>query len=186
MKKLLWVSAVGLVTLASTAQAQNDKPSTVKAEKIEVKAIVKDIDHEKREVTIKGPRGTHVMKVGPEVRNLDQVKKGDQILATAYESVAYSVVKKGEAPDPSANRAVYRAEKGERPTGMAISTRQATAKVQNIDYNSRKMTLQGPDGNSFTVTVDEKVGDLQRIKKGDEVVATYTDVLAIAVRTPGE
>ena len=43
------------------------------------------------------------------------------------------------------------------------------------------MTLKRRDGESFPVKVGERV-NLERLKKGDEVMATYTEAVAISVQ----
>ena len=102
MKKLLWIcSAVGLLTTTTIQVSAQDKddetkkgdePNVIVAEKNVVKATIEDIDAAKRELTLKDSKGdTHKMKVSEEVKNLDQVKKGDEVSIGYYQSVALSV-----------------------------------------------------------------------------------------------
>ncbi len=60
---------------------------------------------DKRIVTLKGEDGVvSDLKVGKEVRNLAQVKKGDQVVATYHEAIAYEVFKPGHGHARGANR----------------------------------------------------------------------------------
>ena len=60
--------------------------------KDKVKATVEKIDHEKRLVTLKGPKGTLVtIKAGNQVNNLNfgQMKKGDTVVTEFYGEGAF-------------------------------------------------------------------------------------------------
>jgi hypothetical protein len=60
------------------------------------------------------------------------------------------------------------------------------ATVEAIDPAARTVTLKGPRGKSFTVSVDEKFKGLSGVKVGDEVVATYYEAVAFELKKPGE
>jgi len=60
------------------------------------------------------------------------------------------------------------------------------ATVEAVDTASRTVTLKGPRGKSFTVSVDEKVRNLSDLKVGDEVVAKYFEAFAFELKKPGE
>ena len=59
-------------------------------------ATVEAIDLTSRFVTLKAPDGSSlVVKAGPEVRNLPQVKVGDQVVVSYQEALLAEVVKPG-------------------------------------------------------------------------------------------
>ena len=198
MKKILLIcSAFGLLTAIATqipAQEKDDdakksdESKLVVAETNIVKATVEDIDHAKREVTLKDSKGDkHKMKVSKEVKNLDQVQKGDQIVAGYFQSTAISVAKPGDATAaPAQAEAVIVAEKGQKPGGLAVQTTQKTATVEDIDYATREVTLKGSDGNILKIKAGDRVKRLEDVKKGDRIVATYTEALAVSVAKPEE
>jgi hypothetical protein len=198
MKKILLIcSAFGLLTAITTqipAQEKDDdakksdESKLVVAETNIVKATVEDIDHAKREVTLKDSKGDkHKMKVSKEVKNLDQVQKGDQVLAGYFQSTAISVAKPGDASAaPAQAEAVIVAEKGQKPGGLAVQTTQKTATVEDIDYATREVTLKGSDGNILKIKAGDRVKRLEDVKKGDRIVATYTEALAVSVVKPEE
>jgi hypothetical protein len=197
MKKILWIcSAVGLLTATTMPIRAQDKDDETKksdesnvviAEKNIVKATVEDIDAAKRELTLKDSKGdTHKMKVSEEVKNLDQVKKGDEVSIGYYQSVALSVQKPGDAPPAAQAQAVVVAEKGQKPGGLAVQTTQKSATVEDIDYSTREVKLKGADGNIVKVKAGDKVKRLEDVKKGDRIVATYTEALAVSVAKPDE
>jgi len=196
MKKMLWIcSAVGLLTAITTqipaqdekeksdAAKKGDESNLVVAKTNVVKATVEEIDHAKRELTLKDAKGDeHKMKVSEEVKNLDQVKKGDQVAIGFYQSIGLSVHKPGEAPPAAKADAVIVAEKGQKPGGLAVQTTQKTVTVEDIDYSTREVTLKGSDGKTMKITAGDKVKRLEDVKKGDRIVATYTEALAVSVK----
>lgn len=151
-----------------------------------LQATVQDIDYANREVTLEGPRGNSVrLAVSDEVKNFPQMKKGDHVNIGYYESVALAVAKPGESLQPTSRTEVFATRQpGQKPGGAGVSTIKTTATVEDIDRENREVTLKGPDGNTVTVAVDPSVGNLQRIKKGDQIKATITQALAIAVDNP--
>lgn len=149
-------------------------------------ATVEDIDYATRQVTLKGPQGNSVrLAVSDDVKNFPQMKKGDHVNVGYYESVALAVAKPGENLQPTSRTDAFATRQpGQRPGGAAVSTIETTATIEDIDRENREVTLKGPDGNTVTVAVDPSVGNLQRIKKGDEIKATITRALAITVDNP--
>src|SRR5215469_5849848 len=61
----------------------------------------------------------------------------------------------------------------------------ARAKVQAIDLAAREVTLVGPEGNVFTVHAGDAVRNLDKVKVGDTVVATYYASIALVLSPPG-
>lgn len=68
------------------------KPAFVAVESVEVSATVEAIDYATREVRLKGPEGKVIkVKAGPEVKRLNEVKKGDMVVARLTEAVSIKV-----------------------------------------------------------------------------------------------
>lgn len=59
------------------------------------------------------------------------------------------------------------------------------AKVQAVDLAAREVTLAGPEGNVFTVHAGDAVRNLDRVKVGDTVVATYYASIVLVLSAPG-
>jgi len=141
------------------------------------------VDQAKRTVTLKGEDGkTFTAKVGDDVKNFDQIKKGDQVKAAYYESAAISIRKPGEPPAATGEKETVLAPGGEGKPGKAkIKTVQAAATIENIDAAKREVTLKGPEGKSKKIKVGEDVKNFDSLQKGDQVVVRYTEALAIKV-----
>ncbi|HTK91957.1 MAG TPA: hypothetical protein VL948_17110 [Verrucomicrobiae bacterium] len=186
------VLALGGPVMSQTAPAPppatksaETKPGVVVAETTTLHATVEAVDPGTREVTLKGSKGNVVtIKAGPEVKNFDQIHVGDVLTARYLESVALVVRKAGEGPSANESRTVQVAPKGHKPAARIVETKEVTATVEAIDHAARTVTLRGPEGNARTIKVDPSVKRLNEVKKGDQVVARYTEGLAISVKTP--
>ena len=150
---------------------------------VKVTATVEDIDVANRIVKLKDENGDVTeLAVPKKVRNLAQVKKGDQVVATYYEAIAYDVFKAGtEMPLGATAVASERAKKGEKPGAGVAEATTFTATIEAIDKPASKVTLKGPEGNKVTFKVrDPKKLDVVNV--GDQVQITYTRALAISVQ----
>ena len=58
-------------------------------------------------------------------------------------------------------------------------------KVQAIDLATREVTLVGPESNVFTVHAGDAVRNLDKVKVGDTVVATYYASIVLVLSAPG-
>ena len=155
---------------------------TVSEQTVTMTATVQKIDLAKRLATLRAPNGkVTTIKVGEQVQNLPQVKKGDRVVIGYYESLAYVVKKPGEAePGATMTDAAARAEPGQMPAGMAARELTITATIKAIDKKTPSVTLKGPEGKLVTVKVRDPA-KLEHVKVGDLVEITYTEALAISV-----
>ena len=166
------------------AKASPDIAAAAVGEAVTITATVEKIDLKNRLVTLKGPEGNQVtIHVDKRVKNLPQVKKGDQVTVDYFESVAIDLRKPGEPPEVAAAGGVATAKPGEMPGGIALRRIRVTAKVSAIDPAKSVVTLTGPRGNAFPVKVKDP-SRLEQLKVGDDVDVTYTEALAIAVKKP--
>jgi hypothetical protein len=149
-------------------------------------ATVKKIDLKTREVTLVGAEGKpFIVKCGPEVRNLPQLKIGDEVTATYYESLAYEVHKPGTVePGTRASVGAARAEEGQRPGAVTANVVQITATIESIDKSVPSVTLRRADGELIPVKVRD-AKKLDAVSVGDMVEITYTEAMAISVDQPG-
>jgi Cu/Ag efflux protein CusF len=179
------VAAIGVGVFQAAAQSDtnNETPRVVLSQTNHIKATVEDIDYQKREVSLKGPDGNIVhFAVSDAVKNFPQMKKGDVVSIGYYESLALAIAKPGETlPATSRSEAMAARPAGQKPGAAAMAVTDTTATVEDIDRDKREVTLRGMDGQLFKVVADPSVGNLTRIKKGDEIKATRTEALAISV-----
>ena len=107
-------------------------------------ATVQSINPGDRTVTLQLSDGSQTTyECGPEVRNFDQIKVGDQVTAAVAESVAIGLMKGGTVPiGAGTSSAIVRAPLGAKPGGKIVDTVGFTAKVVSVDAVNRKVTLQ--------------------------------------------
>lgn len=164
-----------------------DKPAVVFADVVSTQATVTDVNKSDRTVTLQTEDGRELtVEAGPEVKNFDQIEKGDKVTAEYHEATAI-VVRTPDAAGGSSAAPVTQyneaevAPPGQKPAGVVTEVTEIVATVEDIDYDKREMTLKGPRGNTRTVGLGEEVQNPQAIKKGDEVVVRYTEEVAVAV-----
>jgi Cu/Ag efflux protein CusF len=168
-----------------TSEVQEDPGRLRVDERTTVSATVKEVDYESRVVTLLAPNGEDVVfRAGDEVRNLAQVKVGDVVQATYYESVAIEVKKPGTAtPGVTAGSGAERAPLGAKPGAAAVESMQIVATVVKVDKKNGAVTLRGPKGRTKTLPV-RNPAHLDAVKVGDLVEVTYTEAIGIAVVPP--
>ena len=66
-----------------------------------------------------------------------------------------------------------------------VNTVQVTAIVVDVNARRRRVTLRGPDGKIETIRVSSEVQNLPQVRRGDQVVLTYVEALAIQLRKKG-
>ena len=196
MKKLALLAAA-LVATAAVAQdkkapaapaaapaAPAAKEAAVVGETAKITATVEAIDQKTREVTLKGPKGDKISFVaGPEVKNLAQVNKGDEVVIEYAQALAISLKKSTKT---AVSRTIVEGGKaaapGQKPGMVAGRQVNITAKIDAIDTAKNVVTLTGVEH-----TVDLKVKDpavLKNFKVGDFVDAVYGEAIAINVQKP--
>jgi hypothetical protein len=184
---LIFILAFAYLGFAQKVGAEKpcdkDKPGLINVDIVKLKAVVVDIDKNSRLITLKGPKGNlFTTKAGEEVRNFDQIEKGDEVNISYFESVAIQVGKRTtEKPQESLMDLVEVAPKGAKPAGTILRVQELTADVKEIDYKQRTITLKGPEGNVSTFKVDPSVKDFEKVKKGDEINIRHTETLTISV-----
>ena len=151
------------------------------AQTVKLTATITAIDKATRDVTLKGPQGNEVtVTVGPEVKNFANMHVGDQVDAQYVEAVTLELKKGGGQKVARTEQAgVKGAKPGEQPAGVAGRQVTIVADVIAVDPAKQSVTLRGPQRTvSLTVSDPEQ---FKRIAVGDQVEATYTQALALAV-----
>jgi hypothetical protein len=200
---ILALCAAGVLGLTTLAQAQVPakpaapapaKPAAPAAAKpaaattgqtvmssVTVTATVTAINQQTRAVTLTGQNGqVYSFVADSAVKNLAQVKKGDNVTVTYVEALAYDVRKPGAAPAPTTTVAGAAAPVGAKPAGAIAQQTTATVTITAIDPKVPSVTFKGPQGNTQTIKVLHPER-LQGVKVGDMVDLTYTQALAIKV-----
>lgn len=168
---------------SGTEVTASTKPGTgTIKEVIKATGVVEAIDLQKRHVTIKDGHGRlTALAVGPEVRNLEQLKVGDRVTVRYAQALTLTLIKDGNEIRSRIDSPVSgsRTAQGERPGGELGRTVEVTANVVAVNRKTKMITLRGTE-----YEVDMKVRDpnqLKMIKVGDQVHATYTEAVALSI-----
>lgn len=192
-KKTTLVLALITAALATTALAQQPgaaggvavasepgKAAAVRA--VEMSAQVVGLDKATRTLTLKGPKGNVMdLVAGEEVKNFDQIKLGDAVVARFVQALTLELKKtRVAAGDAAVKEGAAKAMPGERPA--VVGARQVTvlADVVAVDEKAKTITLKGPKGNEVVLPVANP-DQFKVVKKGDQVEATYTEAVALSV-----
>ncbi len=187
MRKSGFSMVVGCVAVAlcvtslalAQASAAPPKGEAVLAS-VQVTATVAKINQKTREVTLKADDGQeYAFVAGDEVKNLAQVKKGDLVVATYTEALAYEVKKSGKA-GAAAAVAGGAAAPGAKPAGALGAAVTVTVVITAIDTKVPSVTFKRPDGTTRTIKV-KNPEKLQGVSVGDTVEITYVEAIAIKV-----
>jgi hypothetical protein len=192
-KVLTHIAALLLLTSSFAASVWADESDAAKismstSQTVMLTATVDAINHETREVTLRGPEGRTLDIVASEdARNLGQVKVGD-VLNIEYEQGMSIEVFAADGAEAGAGQLTVagRSEEGEMPALAAIDALVVTAIVEEINLEANTFKLKGPSGlvKEFEARNPE---NLKKASVGDLVVITYTEAIAMSVAsTTGE
>ena len=142
---------------------------------------VTKINQKIREVTVKTKDGKeHSFIADKEVKNLAQVKKGDIIIVSYTEGIAYKLREHSQAAGVSTTQVTGTADSGAMPAAVVAQQTSVTVKITAIDPSVPTVTFMGPRGNTETITVKDPK-NLHSVKVGDLVDITYTEAIGIKV-----
>lgn len=179
-----WQLAVlALAAMVGSAWAQQPADA-VTSTLTKTKATVTAIDAAKRAVTIQGDKGPVTIQCGPEVKNFQNLKVGDQVLISYYQGAAAQIVKGGtKVSDPAASTFGYGNSPGMKPAGGIGQSVTETVTVQDINLPTNTVAFTKSDGTTHIIQVKspEMQKFLRKLKPGDTVQATYTDSIAVEV-----
>jgi hypothetical protein len=177
-----------MAVLTAGCAANIQKPPSGRVEDaIQSRATVIEMDLPQRLVTLKDDRGQEILvEVPDQVKSLDQVKAGDEVVVSYTTAVAWQVRRAGEAAPGVSGQASFNTEKaGEKPSGKLRRSVTLTTTITGIDLPKATVTLTGPEGRSRTIKVREPA-DLRKVAVGDLVDITYSEAVAIAVRAAAQ
>lgn len=190
LKATLAILAASFAALASAQKPEATGGAVVVSEPgkatvaraAELSAQVVAIDKTTRTLTLKGPQGNVTdLVAGDEVKNFDQIRLGDFVVARYLESLTLELQKtRVKAGEPVVREEAGRAAPGERPAIAGARQVTAIADVTAVDPKKSTITLKGPRGNVVTLPVQNR-DQFKVVKKGDQVLVTYTEAVALSV-----
>jgi len=179
-KLLVALVVVQFLAFSVLAQAEEEGVAEVTDTAVAVDVIVK-IDKDSRAITLKNDEGEEwVFTAGPEVRNFDQLKRGDLVIMQYFSGLAVALEPKGSGLEERASELeVERAKAGEKPGMKVTASTYILAEVTAVDLEDRVVAIEGPE-NTLVLKVSDEV-DLTQVEVGQQIEALYTKSYAISV-----
>ncbi|MFN0041022.1 MAG: hypothetical protein ACKVP2_16025 [Burkholderiales bacterium] len=142
-----------------------------------IKATVEAIDAESRHLTVMGPRGYSMrMRVADRVRNLPDIRVGDEVTVRYNESVGLALHKlDASAGEGSPQTVAF----GEPADGHKV----VDAEVQAVAVKQKTLSLKDADGNIVDLYVrDTKL--LETLEVGELIRATHSEAVVVSIEPP--
>ncbi len=188
IRKLIAISALALLPLTVAAQPVIDGVKLVGPGKfagtIEETATlsVVSIDPAARIIGLKRANGELLEIVaGPEVKNFDQIKVGDNVVSRHMLALVLELVKGGDGiRERVESNDSGSAKPGEKPEAYAAKKIAFVANVQSVDKKKQIVTLRGATNNTTLLKIKDPA-QLKLIKKGDQIEGVYAEAVSISV-----
>jgi Cu/Ag efflux protein CusF len=182
MRSQLIAIAVVAGTVAFPALAAPDQPNVTRRESV-MTAKVDDIDTFSRTVTFRTPEGLlSEIHVPPEIRQFDDLRRGDIVTVRFIESVIVQVRPDAKPTTVEDTTAEARAGAGEQAADL-LQQLKVTVVIDDIDRQAGIVVYRKDDNMKVARAVlDRRL--LEGLKPGDRVEVTYTKSRAISVE-PG-
>jgi ribosomal protein S1 len=185
---VLGVVLAGTAVLATPGAVRAQDPAKAGAaaqqqmvgDPVTVTATVEAIDKTNRLVTLKGEKGNVVtVRADESMTRFDELKVGDTVSATYYESVAVNVRRPGE-PAPTTGQVAVTPSTG--TPGKTIAAQETvTVTVMSVDKANSSVTVKKNDGSIVSMRVQNQKY-LDMVKAGDTVDITFTAALLMQVK----
>lgn len=189
------IALVAAALLSAPAIVMAQAPATANA--VVVDAAVTDnifqlyegsvtkIDKKTRTIFFKNNEGESKFVAGPEIKNFDQIKKGDRLSVTYELAVAIELIKtksdgirsKVETSSETTSKA------GEKPTRTITNTTTIIADIIAVDRPKKLVSVKGPSGKVTVVTV-KNPQLLADVNVGEQVKVIYFDAMAASITSP--
>lgn len=172
-----------LAACAGSPRLGEDLPHGHEQTLVATRAVVIGIDQQRRFIALEGDDGGRmVLPVAEEFRDFEHARVGDQVVVTHTKAIAWQVkpADKG-APGLSTRETLSNPGPSEARGGAIERTVTITATIAALDSARGTVTVIGPQGRPMTFAA-HKPSDLEKVRVGDLVDATYSEALAVGVR----
>ncbi len=186
----LFTSTLLAAPYISMAQADSSKPMVIDAAVTDTvyqlyEGTVTKIDKKSRTIYFKNDEGESKFVAGPEIKNFDQIKKGDRLNVNYELAMAIELIKtKSDGIRSKVETASETTSKpGEKPTRLISNTTTIIADIVAVDRVKKLVSVKGPSGKVTTVIV-KNPQLLADVNVGEQVKVVYYDAMAASISTP--
>lgn len=167
--------------VAGLTLAQAQEPVT-KANMIKISATIQAIDQTTRTVTLRDDKGNEdTFTAGPAVQRFNELKVGQKVNITYYESIVFQLLKPGEKGSGASVDAALNRAKSALPAGTVAVQDKATVTVKAVDMAVPSITVDTADGRTVTRKIENKKY-LEGVKAGDKIDITFTRALLTEIQ----
>ena len=176
---------IGVAGCSSVSQPTQGQPLLTKAAIISAQATIVGVNYDTREVRLEIPNkpGDNFLDVvvSDDVKNLSQIRFGDQVTVEYIEAVSVSLFGAGQVePGVDVTVAAGRAPSGARPAAATGIEESITAVIEGVDRQNELVALRMPDGSRKIVKVNNPA-NLDRVSAGDKVRISFVRAWATRV-----
>ena len=176
---------VGVSGCSSVSPPKQGERLLTQVAVVSAQATIVGINHDTREVTLEIPNkpGDNFVDVvvSDDVKNLSQIRFGDQVTVEYIETVSVTLFRTGEVkPGVDVSVAAANAAPGARPARATGIEKSITVVVEGVDRNNELVGLRMPDGARKVVKVSNPAF-LERVSTGDKVRISFVRALATRV-----
>jgi Cu/Ag efflux protein CusF len=170
-----------MLCLAGPAWLLAQQPVT-KANVVKINATIQAIDATTRAITLRDDKGNEdIFTAGPAVQRFNELKVGQRVSITYYESLVLQLLKPGEKGGGASLEAALNRAKSELPAGTLATQDKATVTVKAVDMAVPSITVVTQDGRTVTRKIEEKKY-LEGVKPGDKIDITFTRAIVTEVQ----
>lgn len=181
------LAACSVLLLGAAPLVAEEEAASMAAETDVAINVITAIDKDSREITLKDDSSGEkwVYTAGPEVRNFDQLERGDIVIAERFEGVAVALGPKGSGlKDRVSEVDMERAAPGDKPGMSVTESTYVEAEIVEVDADRGIVAIEGPE-RLLTLQVGEEV-DLSGVEVGQVVELLYVESVSISVETAPE
>lgn len=177
----LGILAVAVWMVGSGPAGAQQKPVT-KANVVTVNATIQAIDQTARAVTIRDDAGNEdTLDVSQDMPRFNELKVGQKVNLTFYESIVFQLVKPGEKASGTSFEAALNRAKSTLPAGSVATQDKMTVTVKAVDPAVPSITVATEAGRVVTRKIEDK-NLLTNVKPGDRIDITYTRAMLANVQ----
>lgn len=176
---------MAFLLLSAAVGGTADLPVGTVSNLVVATATVEKIDLSTREVTLKGEEGEPpiTIVIGPDVRNLDQIRIGDRVTFTLSVELAIFAAPQGGGPSITETLEDRRTPVGRKPGRSVTNVQETTVTIVALDPATHTAVIRELSGDLRAIQLNDQM-NLDGIKVGDQVVFRHTKAVAISVENP--
>jgi len=139
------------------------------------------VNSKSRTITFKNKDGVSKFVAGPDIKNFDQIKKGDHLSMTYELGVAIDLIKtKSDGVRSKVETTTMSQTSGDKPSERLTNKTTIIADIVAVDRENKLVSVKGPSGKVTTVSVTNPAL-LNDVNVGEQVKVVYTDAMVASI-----